>query len=193
MLFTEQSRLRTLLVALGIFFSLAGAGQETKRPYSSAAQPRRVPEPGQGPAALLGKTMDADGKLLARVRVALTPSGNGKPVEGRSAADGIVRIPEVEPGKYQIVFELSGFQAFTQPEVVFNPGEALMIAVKLRAGGPSVSPAVAEAQAAGGEPGQFRELSRQPVRDLSDIFSPEVYPDTKLMAQDPDRWDTTMP
>jgi hypothetical protein len=193
MLSNEQSGLRILLVVLGIFFSLAGAGQETKRPYSSAAQPRRVPEPGQGPAALLGKTMGEDGRLLAGVRVALTPSGNGKAIEGRSAADGIVRLPQLEPGKYQIRFELSGFQAFTQPDVVFNPGEALMVAVKLRAGGPAASPAVAEAQAAGGEPGQFRELSRQPVQDLLDVFSPEVYPDTKLMIQDSDRWDTTMP
>src|SRR5215469_17026075 len=192
---TEQASLRTLMVILGIALSVAAAGQETKRPYSSSAQPRHAPEQGSGPAALLAKTMNADGKLLAGVHVMLTPSATGQAVEGRSAADGIVRIPAIEPGGYQLMFELAGFQAFTQKDVVFNPGEALMISVRLHAVGAPASTGVPERRLTEPDsgPADFRELSRQPVQDLRDIFSPEVYPDTKLMAQDPDRWDTTMP
>src|SRR5262245_10550679 len=94
----------TLLLTFGLLLSLPVAGQESKRPYSSAARPRHRPEPGAGAAALLGKSMNAEGRLLVGVRVVLTAERD-EPIETRSGADGIFRVPEVPPGEYQILFE----------------------------------------------------------------------------------------
>src|SRR5262249_57070594 len=58
---------------------------------------------------------------------------------------------------------------------------------------PSTCPAPAPPGNAEPVHADFRELTRRPVQDLREIFSPEIFPDTKLMSQDPDRWDTTMP
>src|SRR5262249_44514445 len=190
----------TLLLTFGLAVCLPAAGQESKRPYSSAAQPRHAPERGVGAAALLGKAMNAEGTLLVGVRIVLTAEGDA-PIETRSGGDGIFRVPEVPPGEYQIVFELSGFQTLIHHNVVFNAGEALMVAVKLHAGGagPAVSarsterPTTATARNEEQDHADFRELTRRPVADMPEIFSPEIFPDTKLMSQDPDRWDTTMP
>jgi len=197
----QKGRRGALVVICGLALSVAAGGQETRHPYSSAARPRHSPQHASGAAALLGKSMNAEGRLLARVRVVLTPADGGKRVETWSAADGIFRVPEILPGKYEITFELAGFQTFTQHDLAFNAGEALMIAVRLHAAGtgpaaPSTSSDPLPPAAPGNaEPVQtsFRELTRQPVEDLREIFSPEIFPDSKLMSQDPDRWDTTMP
>src|SRR5215813_14105092 len=194
---TQTGGRGVLVVICALAFSLAAAGQETRHPYSSAARPRRAPQQASGAAALLGKTMNAEGRLLMGVRVLLTPA-EGKQIESRSAADGIFRVPEIPPGKYRIMFELAGFQTFTQPDVTFNAGEALMIAVRLHAAGsgpatPSTSSDPAPPGNAEPVHADFRELTRRPVQDLREIFSPEIFPDTRLMSQDPDRWDTTMP
>src|SRR5215510_14731560 len=106
---TQTGRRGVLAVVCGLALSLAAAGQETRHPYSSAAQPRRSPQQVSGAAALLGKTMNAEGRLLMGVRVLLTPA-EGKQIENRSAADGIFRVPEIPPGKYEIKFELAGFE-----------------------------------------------------------------------------------
>ncbi|HEY6306916.1 MAG TPA: carboxypeptidase-like regulatory domain-containing protein [Candidatus Angelobacter sp.] len=193
-------RRATLLLTFGLALSLTLIAQESKRPYSSAAQPRHSPEQGAGPAALLGKSMNTEGRLLVGVRVVLTAEADD-PIETRSGADGIFRVPEVPPGEYTIVFELSGFQTLTHRNVLFNAGEALMIAVNLHASasGSAASTRLAQPPAAATpdnrekDQADFRELTRRPVQDMREFFSPEIFPDSKLMSQDPDRWDTTMP
>ena len=193
-------RFTTLLLTFGPLLSLTVAGQESKRPYSSAAQPRHIPERSAGAAALLGKSMSAEGRLLAGVRVVLTAEAD-EPIETLSGKDGIFRVPEVPAGEYQIVFQLSGFQTLTRRNLILNAGEALMIVVKLHAtasssavSAPSAErPAMAAAGNAEQDDADFRELTRRPVQDMREIFSPEIFPDTKLMTPDPDRWDTTMP
>jgi Carboxypeptidase regulatory-like domain len=175
---------------LGVVLCLAASGQTSQKPYSTNAQPRHIPENGIGAAALLGKAENPDGKLLVGVRVVLTAAEDGKKIDRQSAADGIFRVPDITPGKYRVTFELSSFATLTQDNVVFNPGEALMIAVKLYPIGSR--PATGEHPSP--ENADYRELTRRPVEEMrEELFSPEVFPDTKVMSQEPDRWDTSMP
>lgn len=191
-----------LIFTLGFSVSLGTAGQTTQRPYSTAARPRQTPGQGVGNAALLGKGQNADRKLLVGVHVVLTAAADGKKIESRSGPDGIFRVFDIPPGKYQIIFELSGFATVTQDAVGFNPDEALMIAVKLLPAGSGPAPAADPAQkpptsaAPGADPenASYRELTRRPVEDMrEELFSPEVFPDAKVMSQEPDRWDISMP
>src|SRR5262249_27991579 len=86
--------------------------------------------------------------------------------------------------------------------VQFNPGEALMVAVKLQPAGsgsavalhPAAKPPASAAAAAAPENAQYRELTRRPVEDIrGELFSPEAFPDANVMSQEPDRWNTSMP
>lgn len=185
---------RSAISILALVLSLAASGQTKKQPYPTGARPRQVPETLTGPSALLGKTENGEGKLLIGACVRLEGSAEGEGSDGNkteagkvmracSAADGIFRVLDVPPGRYRITIELPGFTPFSQDAVIFNPGEALMIAVRLYPPGSA---------AFGDSP--YRELSRLPAHDVRhEVFSPEAFPDTSIMSRQPDRWNTTMP
>jgi hypothetical protein len=186
---------------LGFGLSVAAVGQTEQHPYSTAARPRHTLEQAKGAAALLGKVKNTKGQLLSGARVVLTAAeGNG--VQSQSGADGIFRVLDVPPGKYQITVQMAGFEKLTQKEVVLNPDEALMIVVTLHPTGTDpdaaarATPEMPATAPVAAQPvnGDYRELTRRPVEDIREtLFSPEVFPDDRVMSPEPDRWDTTMP
>jgi hypothetical protein len=136
---------------------------------------------------MLGKAENPEGKLLAGACARLDGAEGGKTMSACSAADGIFRIPEIPQGKYQFKIELAGYAPLSRSEVVFNPGEALTIAVKLY-------PEGSRAPDAGSANTDYRELTRLPAQNLDQkVFSPEAFPDTRVMSPKPDRWNTNMP
>jgi len=186
---------------LGCGLSVAAVAQTEQHPYSTAARPRHTLEQAKGAAALLGKVKNPKGQLLSGARVVLTAAeGNG--VQSQSGADGIFRVLDLPPGKYQITVQMPGFDTLTQKEVVLNPDEALMLVVTLHPTGaspdasarptsemPATAPVATQPVNA-----DYLELTRRPVKDIREtLFSPEVFPDDKVMSPEPDRWDTTMP
>jgi hypothetical protein len=153
---------------------------------------RRIPEKhGKAAlAALLGMVRTSAGVPLEGVHVQLTPLDGGGPAGGNSGRDGIIRIPQIMPGKYQISFQLPGFNCLAQDNVGFNAGEAVVIEATLR---PSfVSPPdERRVPEQGGTPetqsGDYQELFRRPVETM--LAQLEIISEDRYMAPDPDRWE----
>jgi hypothetical protein len=139
-----------------------------------------------------------EGVPLDKVRVRLTPISAGSPAEGRSGNDGIVRVLGIAPRKYQITFELNGYNCLAENNVEFNRGEAIVIDVKLHASfiakaipGPQDQRKIPESQGRQEEAGEYQELFRRSVEELQAEL--QITPDKQYMTPDPDRWDTSMP
>ena len=165
---------------------------------SSAKSPqRRVP--GQQLSrmgALLGMVQSQDGIALAGVEVTL--QGAKLPIHASTSADGIFRLRDVAPGKYQIEFKLPGFEPLQQPEVELNAGEVLAIEVRLKASAqteaatnPLRRAPMTGAEENAGLPG-YRELSRRPM-ESAPAAAENAVSDSQIMQPEPDRWDINMP
>ena len=176
---------------LGLGLSLGAAGQASKHPYSSAARPRRLPE--QALAALLGTVQSSEQAPLGKVHIVLTAEDGGKKIEVSSGHDGGFSVAEIPPGKYQISFELAGFEPLTQNDVTFNLGEALKVEATLHPVGGASQGQLPPNQVTAPQP-DFREVSRRPTQEMQpQLVVPEPVPDRKVMVPDPDRWDSGMP
>lgn len=139
-----------------------------------------------------------EGVPLNQVRVRLKPISAGTPAEGKSGNDGIVRVVGIAPGKYQITFELNGYNCLAENNVEFNRGEAIVIDVKLHSSfiakaipTPQDQRKIPESQTRTEEAGEYQELFRRPVEELQAEL--QITPDKQYMTPDPDRWDTSMP
>ncbi len=179
------------VVVLALAMTLTAAGQESEHPYSSAARPRRLPE--QAPAALLGKVQNSQRVPLRGVRITLTPENGPKTIQVVSSRDGTFAIPEVAPGKYQINFELAGFERLSQNGVAFNLGETLKIEATLHHVGEASERRLPPNQVTAPQP-DFREVERRPTQEMQpQLVVPQPIPDNKVMVPNPDRWDSAMP
>jgi hypothetical protein len=127
----------------------------------------------------------------------LTPVNGGERISGETRSNGIVRIPRIKPGKYQITFSKSpDFFCLAESAVNFNPGEALVVDVKLRqviALPPNARniPENQKGLTPEVEAGSYQELFRRPVEEMQ--IELQDIPEGRYMAPDPDRWDTSMP
>ena len=71
-----------------------------------------VPATGQERfSGLTGTVSDASGAVLPGATVTITNKETGKIYTLVTAADGVYRILDLEPGRYSVKYELSGFQA----------------------------------------------------------------------------------
>ena len=60
---------------------------------------------------MTGTVSDASGAVLPGATVTITNKETGKVYTLVTAADGVYRILDLEPGRYSVKYELSGFQA----------------------------------------------------------------------------------
>ncbi len=141
-------------------------------------------------AALLGMIRNPAGVPLDGVEVQLTPLDSGAPASGKSGRDGIVRIPQITPGNYQIAFESPGIHCRSKYDIRFNTGEAVVIEVTLE---PKLDlpPDARKIPEQGGTPAAqpegYQELFRRPVEEMMEVLKIVSPPD--YMAPDPDRWE----
>ena len=181
---------------LALAVSLTAIAQESDHPYSSAARPRRLPE--QAPAALLGTVQSSERAPLRGVHIILTPEGDSKDegakkIQVVSTHDGAFRVSEVAPGKYQISFELPGFETVTQNGVTFNLGETLKVETTLHRVGEASERRLPPNQVTAPQP-DFREIERQPTQEMQpQLVVAQPILDSSVMVPNPDRWDSAMP
>src|SRR5437868_2182334 len=71
-------------------------------------------------AAVLGLVQSREGIPLGGVQVALQPIGAGKISSAETSADGIFRKRDLVPGKYQITFQLPGYEPLMQTDVALR-------------------------------------------------------------------------
>ena len=102
-----------------------------------------VPATGQERfSGLTGTVSDASGAVLPGVTVTITNKETGKLYTLVTDADGVYRILDLEPGRYSVKYELSGFQANEVPDVVLLLGKNLSIDSALKIGGVNESVSV---------------------------------------------------
>jgi hypothetical protein len=85
-------------------------------------------------SGLTGEVRDASGAVLPGANVTITNKENGKLYTAVTGADGVYRILDLEPGRYSVKFELSGFQSGEVPDVVLLLGKTLTIDSTLKVG-----------------------------------------------------------
>ena len=88
-------------------------------------------------SGLTGTVTDASGAVLPGATVTITNKQTGKVFTAVSGADGVYRVLDLEPGRYTVRFELSGFSASEVPDVNLLLGKTLTVDSSLRVGGVS--------------------------------------------------------
>src|SRR5438552_11425059 len=118
---------------------------------SVTAPTRRVPGARANlGGAVLGLVQSREGIPLGGVQVALQPMAAGNISSAETSADGIFRKRDLVPGKYQITFQLAGYEPLMQTGVTLRPGEVLTIEVRLKSTG---APAAAQTREVPARPG----------------------------------------
>jgi hypothetical protein len=86
-------------------------------------------------SGLTGSVKDASGAVLPGATVTITNKETGKVYTAVTGADGVYRVLDLEPGRYAVKFDLSGFQSSETPDVVLLLGKTLAVDSSLRVGG----------------------------------------------------------
>ena len=83
---------------------------------------------------LVGTLSDPSGALLPDVTVSITNKATNRVVTVRSRANGTYSASELEPGRYTVRFEKTGFARYEVPDVVVLVGRTLAVDGKLQVG-----------------------------------------------------------
>jgi Carboxypeptidase regulatory-like domain/TonB-dependent Receptor Plug Domain len=86
-------------------------------------------------SGLTGSVKDASGAVLPGATVTITNKETGKVYTAVTGADGIYRVLDLEPGRYAVKVDLSGFQSSETPDVVLLLGKTLAVDSSLKVGG----------------------------------------------------------
>ena len=84
---------------------------------------------------LTGIVRDATGAVLPGVTVTITNKQTGKVYTAVSGGDGVYRLLDLEPGRYSVQFELSGFSTAENPDVNLLLGKTLDVSPVMAVGG----------------------------------------------------------
>jgi hypothetical protein len=86
-------------------------------------------------SGLTGTVADASGAVLPGATVTITNKQTGKVFTAVTGGDGVYRVLDLEPGRYTVKFELSGFSPSEVPDVNLLLGKTLTVDSSLRVGG----------------------------------------------------------
>ena len=78
-------------------------------------------------SGLTGSIRDASGAVLPGVTVTITNKETAKVYTAVSGGDGTYRVLDLEPGRYAVKFELTGFQSSEVSDVVLLLGKTLSV------------------------------------------------------------------
>lgn len=97
---------------------------------------RAAPAMAQTTGAIHGTIADTQSAVLPGATVTgRSPVLVRGPVTATTAADGTYRLPALQPGKYQLTVEMSGFETKTLPDVVVGLEQEVVLNVTLAVGG----------------------------------------------------------
>jgi hypothetical protein len=83
---------------------------------------------------LTGIVTDASGAVLPGATVTITSKNTGAARTSVTSADGLYTVPDLEPGRYTVVVELSGFSKQSMDDVQVSLGKTLKIDAQLKVG-----------------------------------------------------------
>jgi hypothetical protein len=197
---------RTVPAGLALAATLTGlqvAAQDhggSANPAGGGVPPPRVPGSfSSKPSSLQGDVRDGAGRPLAGVAVRLSESGSQRVYTATTNGEGIFRIRNIVPGRYQLTAEKPQFQSYQSSPIdidtaalfstrlTLQPARAVELAIKGPAGVP------------GGMVPAAPEVTTTPYRGLpmgaqATLLKPEEVPAASAnFSPEPYRWGVPMP
>jgi len=112
--------------------ALGGAMAAAAATYTPA--PQRLPRPApKTTAALQGIVREEGGRGLPGAALTLRNLTSGDRRQAATDAEGVFRLLELPPGRYELIVEKDGFESMTRAEVELAPGQVLVLDFELRA------------------------------------------------------------
>jgi hypothetical protein len=84
---------------------------------------------------ILGRVADPTGALLANVKVKATNQATGVSREAQTNSGGDYVLVEIQPGTYNVDFELSGFKKSVQKGIIVDVNQVVTVSSTLQVGG----------------------------------------------------------
>jgi hypothetical protein len=154
--------------------------------------------------AIEGLVRGANGRGVGGATAALRNLATGEIRKTATTAEGIFRLLDVPPGKYELSVAFAGYETFLEADVSIGAGDALSREIKLVASAGSAAPAPTEGPqlpsatssatgtSAPGYSGAKQSPNLQPVAQPP--AAPETFPpDGAVFQAEPNRWRVTMP
>jgi outer membrane receptor protein involved in Fe transport len=94
---------------------------------------------------LRGEATDATGAVLPNVTVTATNQETKRAFTTTTSGNGAYIIREIDPGRYTVGFELTGFTKYVVPDVILTVGRSLTVNAKMTVGGTEQTVQVTEA------------------------------------------------
>ena len=81
-----------------------------------------------------GRVVDSTGAVVSNVAVSAVQVATNFTFKATTNADGLYRIPSLQPGAYRITFEAAGFKKLLRDDVDLRAGDNLAVDVELQVG-----------------------------------------------------------
>ena len=114
--------LRSLSIVVSVWISLAGL---------ALAQ--------LDTGTITGRVTDPSGSVIPSVRISLVQPETNFRFSAVTNAEGIFRIQSLQPGTYEITFEVAGFKRLVQGNIVLQTGAVTPVDARLEIGSASES------------------------------------------------------
>src|SRR5262245_41554907 len=89
----------------------------------------------QGTAEIAGRVIDAQGAVLPGVAIVVTNEETGQFREVTTSAEGTYLAPQLVPGRYRLVAQLSGFRTGERSGLILQVGTTMTMNLTLQVGG----------------------------------------------------------
>jgi hypothetical protein len=175
--------------------------------FTAARAPQQQQLPGKTPrktGALEGVVRDSNGRGVGGAIVTLRNVATGEVRKTTSSAEGVFRLIDLPPGKYEWNVARDGYETFTGESLSLGAGEALIREIKLVAG-PIAAPAppglpqlppmnAAPTATESSAPGYSGAKQSPDLQPAGAPPTPETLPpDGEIFQPEPNRWRVTMP
>ena len=179
----------------------------TAATYTSDVALQQQQLPGKAPqktGALQGVVRDSNSRGVGGASVALRNVTTGEIRKATTTAEGVFRLTDLPPGKYELSVSCDGYETITEADVTIAAGDALIREIKLVAlpaaapatGLPQLPPTNAPPSATESSAPGYSGAKQTP--DLTPSAqqppAPETFPpDGQVFEAEPNRWRVTMP
>src|ERR1051325_184157 len=85
-----------------------------------------------GSSTISGRVVDSTGAVVPNVNVSAVQVATNFTFNAITNADGLYRIPSLQPGAYRVSFESPGFKKIVRDDVDLRTGDNLAVDVELQ-------------------------------------------------------------
>jgi hypothetical protein len=152
------------------------------------------------------QTETAASRGIAGANLTLRNLASGEVRQTATDAEGVFRLLDLQPGRYELSVQAAGYEPFAKPEIVLGANELITLEIELKAGAsvmgefsrlprqPELGPPPPPEQPA--VLALYRELRRRLDSDPNYVENPTpetLPPASEVFAEMPDRWNVAMP